>query len=220
VLLLFSVIIFVWLIIDVRKTAKAISNKKKKGKQTEHKFTFKSISDNRSVFFMPGVFLITAVGSVVVATALPYFDSLRLFFTVFVSFTLVFFSLLSEAVSRIENSEGKLKNLLSNKYLRIAVPVLICLITAFDFGKEYRIYHRDYVVYTNVVHSIEVKIAAGEKNIVIHKNSEIRPFLYPEGRLRNFIFYWSITGAESNPNTMENKWYAYCLGAETFSGGE
>jgi membrane protein implicated in regulation of membrane protease activity len=219
VLLLFSVIVFVWLIIDVRKTNKSNLKKKKRGKQIEHKFTYKSLFDNKSVFFIPGLFLITAVGSVVVATALPYVD-FRLFFTVFVSFALVFFSLLSVAVDRIENSESKLKNAFSNKYLRIAVPVLISLITVFDFGKEFRIYHRDYVVYTNVVHSIEEKIAAGDRNIVIHKNSEIRPFLYPDGRLHNFIFYWSITGAESDPNTMLNKWYAYYLGVDTLTGGE
>jgi len=216
VLLLFSIIVFAWLIIDVRKTNKLNLKKKKRGKQIEHKFTYKSLIDNKSVFFIPGLFLITAVSSVVVATALPYVD-FRLFFTVFVSFAIVFFSLLSEAVERIKNSESKLKNAISNKYLRIAVPVLISLITVFDFGKEFRIYHRDYVVYTNVVHSIEEKIAAGEKDIVIHKNTEIRPFLLKEGRLHNFIFYWAITGVGDDTDAMENKWYAYCLGANTLT---
>lgn len=216
VILLFTVVVSIWLIIDTRKTTKLISNKKKKGKQTKQGFTFKSFIDNKSGFLMPCMFLITAVGSVVVATALPYFDY-RLFFTVFVSFTLVLFSLLSEAFGRIENSESKLKNIFSNKYLQIAIPVLISFIAVFDFGKEFRIYHRDFIVYTDVVISIEEKIAAGEKDIVINKKTEIMPFLLEEGRLRNFIFYWSITGVSDNPDAMENRWYAYCLGADTLS---
>ena len=104
--------------------------------------------------------------------------------------------------------------------MQIAVPVLICLFTLFDFGKEYRIYHRNFTVYTDVVNSIEDKIAAGEKNIVINRGTEIMPRILEPGRLKNFIFYWSITALGSDINAMENKWYAYCLGADTIASAK
>lgn len=216
VLLLFAVIVIVWIIIDISKTTKATSKKKKKAKQKESKFSINALADNQNGLLVPVMFFFTTVGSVVVATALPYFDD-RLFFTVFVCFTLVVFSLLSEAAGRIENSESNLKNIFSTKYLRIAVPILISLVAVFDFGKEFRIYHRDFIVYTDVVTSIEEKIAAGEKDIVIHKNTEIIPFLLKDGRLRNFIFYWAVTGVGDDTDAMENKWYAYCFGANTLT---
>jgi len=217
VLLLFTFIAFIWLVADIRKTAKLTLKNTKKSKQTKQRPTIKSLLDNKNGSLMPCLFLIIAVSSVAVATALPYFDSPRLFFTVFVSFALVFFSVLSELIVRIKNSKNKINKALSNKIFQIAVPVLISLVTVCDFGKEFRIYHRDYVVYTDVVNSIEKKIAAGEKNIVIHKNTEVIPRLLESGRLQNFIFYWSITGSGSDPNSMENKWYAYCFDVNTFS---
>ena len=167
---------------------------------------------------MPCLFHLLAMSSVVITTALPYFDD-RLFFTVFVTFTLVLFCLLSEVVSRIEDSDSILKNIFSTKYLRLAVPILICLFTLFDFGEEYRTYHRNFVIYTGIVDNIEEKIAAGEKNIKINRGTEVVPKLLEPGRLKNFIFFWSITAVGSDINAMENKWYAYCLGADTLSGG-
>ncbi len=216
VLLLIIVAVVVWLLVDIKRENALKSKKSKKSKNsTEHAFTFKTLLDNKYGLLTPCLFFITAVGSVVVATALPYFDSLRLFFTIFVSFTLVMFSLLSAAYDRVVNSNSAFKKTLTNKYLVIALPVLICLFTMFDFGKEFRVYHRNFTVYTAVVSSIEEKIASGERNIVINRGTEIVPMLLKPGRLKNFIYYWSVTDIGSDPNDMMNKWYAYCFGADT-----
>ena len=218
-LLLFSIAVAVWLFIDIKRENELISKSKKKGKQSEQKITLKTLLDNSHGFFMPFLFLLPAISSIVLNTALPYFDY-RLFFTVFVSFALVLFSLLSEAASRSGNSKSYLNKIFSTKYMRVAIPVLICLFTLFDFGKEFKIYHRNFTVYTDVVSSIEDKVAAGEKNIVINRGSEIMPRLLENGRLKNFIFHWSVTAVGSDPNEMMNKWYAYCLGADTITSAK
>lgn len=221
VLLWVSAIVFVWLILDIRKTAKLVSTKKKKGQENERTFSFKSFIDNKNGLLIPGFFFTAATASVGVTFALPYVEY-RLFFTVFVSFALVLFSLLSEAFSHIEDSNKKRKNVFLNKYVRIAVPVLICLVTLFDFGKEYRIYHQHFEVYSNVVHSIEEKVAAGEKDIVLHKKTEITSRLLPGRRIRSFVGHWTVTGmgASADANAKENRWYAYCFGADTIVGVE
>lgn len=216
VLLLIIVAVVVWLLVDIKRENALKSKKSKKSKNsTEHALTFRTLLDNKYGLLTPCLFFIAAVGSVAVATALPYFDSLRLFFTIFVSFTLVMFSLLSAAYDRVVNSNSAFKKTLTNKYLVIALPVLICLFTMFDFGKEFRVYHRNFTVYTAVVSSIEEKIASGERNIVINRGTEIVPMLLKPGRLKNFIYYWSVTDIGSDPNDMMNKWYAYCFGADT-----
>jgi hypothetical protein len=203
-------------VFDIRRENELKSKKRKKSKHpTGQAFTLKTLVDNKYGLFMPCLFFLLAIGSVVVATALPYFDSPRLFFTIFVSFALVLFSLLSAAVDRAENSNSGLKNIFINKSLLIALPILLCLFTLFDFGKEFRVYHRNFTVYTDVVSSIEDKIAAGEKNIIINRGTEVMPRLLEPGRLNNFIFYWSVTAVGSDPDDMLNKWYAYCLGADT-----
>jgi Na+/melibiose symporter-like transporter len=219
VLLFLTVAVLIWFIADKRKMAGINLKKKKTGKATEQKWTFRSFISNKNVFLMPCAFLLIAVGSVVVATALPYFDSPRLFFAVFVCFSLVLFSLISEAVAHTRNSKNRLNKVFSKSYMRIAVPVLICLFTVFDVGKEFNVYHRNFVVYSDVVNSIEDRVAAGEKNIVIHRGTDIVPRLLEAGRLQNFIFYWSVTSVGNDTNALENKWYAYCLGADTLSGG-
>ena len=213
-LLFFAIAVAVWLYVDIKKENELLSKVKKKGKRAAQDAAVRTLVDNRNSFFIPCMFLLPAIASVVLTTALPYFDY-RLFFTVFVSAALVLFSLLSEAFSRTEKSNSGLKKFFSTGYLRIAIPVLICLFTLFDFGKEFKVYHRNFTVYTDVVSSIEDKIAAGEKNIVINRGAEIKPRLLENGRLKNFIFQWSVTAVGSNPNDMMNKWYAYCLGADT-----
>lgn len=219
VLLLFSVIILAWLIMEIRKRTTVVSAKKKNKKEPDRMFSFKSFIDNKNGLLIPGLFSIAAAASVVVAFALPYVAD-RLFFTVFVCFALVLFSLLSETLSRIESAENKLRDVLFNKYVRIAVPVLIALVTVVDFGKEYRIYHQHFEIYSDVVYSIEEKIDRGERDIVIHKKTGTMSQLLPERRINSFVYFWSVTGMGSSgdANAKENRWYAYYFGADTLVG--
>lgn len=194
--------------------------KKKNNKHPEQKFIIKSFVENKNGLLLPSLFLITAAACVMVATALPYYDSSRLFFTVFVSFALVLFSLLSEASARIEGSGSRLNEAMSNKYLRTILPVLICFIAIFDFGMEFRVYRQHFEVYTDAVQLIDEKVASGEKNIVIHKREDIASRLLNKRRMNSFVYYWTIFAVSDDPDDMLNKWYAYCIGADTIVGLE
>lgn len=217
VLLPFAIIISIWLIFDISLSSKSAIKNKKKGKQIESMFSFKSFVDDKNGMLIPGLFFIVTIGSIVVATALPYYEY-RLFFTVFACFVLVLFSLLSEALGRLEISESKLKKIFSNKYVLIAVPAIISLITIFDFGKEYRIYHQHFEVYNSVTDSIEAEVAAGEKDIIVRNKTEIPQRLLPEGRLRSIIDNWSVTGLTEDVNGPLNRYYAYYFGADSIRG--
>ncbi len=212
-----TVIVFIWLIIDIRKSPKLSKRKKKKDNQTGAMFSFKSFVEDRNGLLVSGLFFVVTGVSIVLTTALPYYEY-RLFFTVFVCTVLVFFSLLSEATSRLEKSEGKLKSCFLNKYVLITVPVLISLITVFDFGKEFRIYHQHFKVYTSVTDSIRTEVATGQKDIVIRNETEIPQILFPEGRLRSIISNWSVTGLTGDTDAPLNRYYAYYFGADTIRG--
>ncbi|HQH64420.1 MAG TPA: DUF6056 family protein, partial [Clostridiales bacterium] len=105
---------------------------------------------------------------------------------------------------------------------RKALPTLLalalCLVALLDYGREYGIYHRYFLVYNEAVDSIVREIDAGEKDIVVPRN-EINAKITKNGRLLNFVNYWTVTGVGSDPQSMENKWIAYALGADTIRSG-
>lgn len=217
-LLPFVIIILIWLIADIRKSAKAISAKKRKKSETVKSFySFMSFVNNKNGLLMPVIFFAIMLGSIAITTVLPYYEY-RLFFTVFSVCTLMLFSLLSEVVSRMEQSDGKLNQAVFNKKVMIAAPVLISIIALLDFGKEYRIYHQHFEVYTAVTEQIRAEVAAGNKDIVVRNTSEIPQLLLPEGRLRSIINNWSVTGLTEDVTAPMNRHYAYYFNAKTIKG--
>ena len=219
---LFAIIIFVytealclWQII----TIVFASSHHRKSSKTKH--MIKAFVENDKSLLVPCLFLLTTISSVLVHSALPYFDD-RLFFTVFVSFTIFFFNILSEAIIHIRLKDSKIRELCSNRYIRTIVPAMICLIVLFDIGNEFRVYHRDYVIFTDFVTSIQEKIDKGEKDIILPPKSEIKQKLLNNGRLHSFIYYWSIGDywPVGDGGIFDNQWFAFCLGADTVTEAE
>lgn len=200
---------------------KFASHRERKKSRKSKDISVESLVNNKNDLLIPCMFLFTTLFSVAIHSALPYFDE-RLFFTVFVSFSLFFFSLLSEASERIRHSKWKLKGLRSNKYMRVAVPAMICLILVFDVGNEFRVYHRDFVIYQSFVASIEEKVASGEKDIILPSKPEIRKKLLENGRIHSFIYYWSIGDHWSvgDGGIFDNEWFAFCRGADKITNSE
>lgn len=220
VLLVFETVLFVCFTIfclliylGFRKENQEKRSKHKDRKRVKRQISPKVIIENLDGFLLPVIFLITTLSSIVIATALPYVIP-RFYFTIFVSVALVLFSLSSEIPDRIRNRDGKLKKMLSNKYLRIAIPVLISLVFIFDFGCQLRIYRREFVVYKDFVQAIEERIASGERNIILPDRANIEPQFYNGGRLPSFMYGWTMGYDDS---IFTHKWFAYYLGAETLT---
>lgn len=213
-----------WLVIDTRRRENAARpSKKQKNAQTQQKWRLRSFADNRFGLLVPALFFACAAATTLITAALPYVDA-RLFFPVFTAWALVLFSLLAEAAERFgagNARSGVTSKVKYRKVLLVALPALICLGMLLDFGREYSIYRRYAVVYDGAVQAIEQSISSGEKDIVIRKRTDIDAKLpQREGRLRNFTGYWTITALGSDPQSIENRWVAYALGADTIRSVE
>lgn len=220
-LLPFLAVLLLWLVIDSRRQEEAARRtKKRKSAQTRQKWTIASFFNDRFGLLAPAMFFACAAAAVLISAALPYVGE-RLFFPVFVAVALVLFSLLSQAADSRRGRAAKPAAADAANW-RKALPTLLalalCLVALLDYGREYSIYHRYFLVYSEAVDSIVREIDAGEKDIVVPRN-EINAKITKNGRLLNFVNYWTVTGVGSDPQSMENKWIAYALGADTIRSG-